>query len=374
MQTSNNSLKHTDMLKYITIAVGCLIGGSTAQAQSTCIIKGKIVNDEPQHITKVYLTQIDELHRFTNIDSAKVKKGTFQFKRKLSEGTPSLLYQITGFDNGAVDFFVESGTVNIQIDKAASPTEADAYGTPTNDLYKQYKQIKRCISNVNQSSPTDVINSTADRINFLLDHNDSPLSPLMMETEVYQLLDKNYAQKLFDALSPKLKTHPYYRSYGNIVKALDIQKGSELPDITLPLPDGTIKHLSDFRGKYVLLDFWASWCSSCLREMPYVTRLFEETQKDNNKFTIVSFSLDNNYDSWQKAITSLDMDKENWIHASDLMRGSSPAVRLMNVTDIPYAILIDPEGRAIAFNLKGEDMIRRVKRILGGDLYYQNEK
>ena len=211
-----------------------------------------------------------------------------------------------------------------------------------------------------------MVAASAAQLRFLLEHNDSPLVPLMLEKEVYPTLSKAYVQRMLKSLSPKLKKHPYYRSFSNVVRAQELKVGGELPDITLPLVEGGRKTLEDFKGKYVLLDFWASWCGPCRREIPYLIQLYNETQADCDRFVIVSFSLDNKEKDWKNAIRTHQMDKEEWAHASDLLGWSSPAARMLGVTAVPKTILIDPEGRVISFSLRGEEMVSRVKQILAG--------
>ena len=377
---------------------GCL----SMQAQQICTIKGTIANDSlcytPKTVKMVYLNTMDEYDRTIVLDSAKVKKHKFTFNYKIKEGEPILLHFISGFDNGATPVVVEPGTVNVEIAKAAYPTGAKVWGTKNNDLYAEYEQIeKRCTSFQSDSlkvmrkehgeawldsedgwkvrfrvGASALITCYEERIKFLLDHNDCPLTPLLMEREISYMLTNNYAQMLLNAISPDLHSHPYYRSFSNAVRALDLRVGGDLPDIRIPMRDGSVKYLSDFKGKYVLLDFWASWCGPCLRELPHLKKLYDDSRANKDKFVIVSFSIDNKEKAWKEAIKSKDLDREGWIHGSDLLGWGSPAARLLGVTAIPKMILIDPEGKAISFTLRGEELVQRVKQILGGDLYYQN--
>lgn len=374
------------------------------QAQGICTVKGELLNDTLCYtnakLKKVYLTFIDEYDRFINIDSAEVKNGKYRFKHNIKENEPVLLYLITGFDNGNIMFFMEPGEVVIRTRSAAYPSSSSVAGTVTNDLFSEYKLIsERCteeqadsIRKLSESRGREwmdskegfdyrnrigaraVMKCNTERLKFLLDNNSSPLSPLMMERELLPMLSNAYAEQILNSLSPSLKGHPYYRAVNNAVRAKELKVGGELPDIPLPLRDGSVAHLSDFRGKYVLLDFWASWCGPCMRELPYLKQLYDETLDKREQFVIVSFSIDNKEKAWKDAIMNKDIDRDGWVHGSDLMGWGSPSARMMGVEAIPRMILIDPDGKAVSFTLRGEELVRRVKQILSGDKYYLNEK
>ncbi len=128
-----------------------------------------------------------------------------------------------------------------------------------------------------------------------------------------------------------------------------VEDGSPAPEVNLPTPDGKMVALSSFKGKYVLLDFWASWCGPCRGENPNVVAAYEKF-KDKN-FTVFSVSLDNNKDAWEKAIKD---DGLSWTQVSDLKGWSSAAAHLYGVQSIPSNFLIDPKGKIIARNLRGD--------------------
>ncbi|TYK38371.1 AhpC/TSA family protein [Bacteroides pyogenes] len=386
------------MLYRIFIFIAGMLCLSGIKAQNVCVIDARILKDTlrftSQRIEKVYLTQVDEYDRLVPVDSALLQSGRFRFERMLPEGAPRLMYFITGFDNGQIPVFVEPGNVNILLRDGAYPGGARVTGTETNELYNAYKAIsEKCTQAQNDSlrilsqrygekwmdeeegmmermriGAAELIECNAERIRFLIAHNDSPLAPLMMEREIAYMLDKRYAEWLLKSLSPVLKDHPYYRSFGNMVRAQDLKVGGELPDITIPLIEGTKVNLNNYRGKYVLLDFWASWCAPCLKEIPNLIQIYDEAKAKNADFLIVSFSLDNKEKAWKDAIVAKGMDKPGWIHGSDLLGWGSPAARLMGVSAIPQTILIDPEGKAVSFSLRGEEMVRRIRQILSGGL------
>ena len=126
-----------------------------------------------------------------------------------------------------------------------------------------------------------------------------------------------------------------------------VETGAMAPEINLPAADGTIIALSSLRGKYVLLDFWASWCGPCRAENPNVVAVYNKF-KDKN-FTVYSVSLDNNKDAWEAAIKD---DNLAWrTHVSDMKGWTSSAAVLYGVQSIPANFLIDPTGKVIGRNL-----------------------
>ena len=127
--------------------------------------------------------------------------------------------------------------------------------------------------------------------------------------------------------------------------------GNVAPDIVMNDPSGVPVALSSLRGKYVLVDFWASWCGPCREENPLNVRLYNKYKKDG--FEIYGVSLDESRDNWLKAIAD---DNLSWIHVSDLLKWNSAAIPKYNFESIPFNVLLDPEGKIIAKNLHGNDL------------------
>ncbi|MCS6823361.1 MAG: TlpA family protein disulfide reductase [Cytophagaceae bacterium] len=140
---------------------------------------------------------------------------------------------------------------------------------------------------------------------------------------------------------------------------IGIKVGQYAPDISLPDTSGRLITLSSFRGKYVLLDFWASWCGPCRAENPNVVRMYEK-YKDKN-FVIVSVSLDKDRNAWLRAIAT---DGMNWVHMSDLMYWDSPVVALYKINGIPMTFLLDKEGKIVAKNIRGEQLEKKISSLI----------
>lgn len=131
--------------------------------------------------------------------------------------------------------------------------------------------------------------------------------------------------------------------------SLRLSTGSIAPEVSLPDPEGDIISLSSLRGKYVLLDFWASWCPPCRKENPNLVKNYNKY--NNEGFEIYQVSLDRTRDAWIKAIEN---DQLNWIHVSDLKMWNSVVVPVYHIEGIPLNFLLDPEGRILYHNLRGE--------------------
>ena len=136
-------------------------------------------------------------------------------------------------------------------------------------------------------------------------------------------------------------------------------QGTMAPEINLATPTGPKLALSSLRGKYVLIDFWASWCGPCRQENPNVVKAYNQF-KDKG-FTIYSVSLDQDKAKWERAIAS---DGLTWNHVSDLAGWNSVAGATYGVKAIPQSFLIDPRGKIIAKNLRGEALVAKLAEVL----------
>lgn len=145
-------------------------------------------------------------------------------------------------------------------------------------------------------------------------------------------------------------------------KAHRVIPGRPFVELEMNAPDGSPFLLSSIAGKgsYVLIDFWASWCGPCIREIPHLKTTYEAYHSKG--FEIVGVSLDTDGDAWKNAIETHAL---SWPHMSDLAGWESAAVNLYAFSSIPHTVLLDPEGKIVAKDLRGEALSQRLEEIFG---------
>ena len=370
-----------------------------ATAQGTCVINGKIADDrmsDGKKIKKVTLVRTDENGRKVEVATAKVKKGEYKFKYKLSKGEPVLMYHIAGFGDGAVEVFVEPGKVVVNTPSIAQVGQSAVTGTPTNDVYAGYKAIykesedkvaalvveqealngKEWIESaegkaaIKRIKAKEGIRTESQALRYLIDNNASPMTPFVIEHSWLPKLTTAYADQMLKTIHFSLANHPYYLSLRNKVLANDLKVGNELPDIALPLRSGEVKKLSDFRGKYVVLNFWTNDCAKSSDMLAEMKNLYEVVKENQDQFVIINFALVRDAVVWHIVVNVNEMDRESWLNACDLAGADSPAAKLLGVDKAPRIILVEPEGRAVSLDMEVDEVVMRVEQILDGDLYY----
>lgn len=331
----------------------------------------------PEDGASVYL--VDALNS-ERIDSAIVANGTFQMKGK-AEKEAFLNLNVQGSD---WTFMFFNDGVPVQADLSNNTlsgsllnnrvTEADL---KTDAMYKQYNAFVQELSALPEEEQEarmpeyrEWFNKLRDCYLGVVEDNRDNLVPVAFIQSVRSLAGPDKFNELVDSDAP-FASHPYVRDLKRKIEESEARMreaeekkqaiiGQRFLDLEEPDQDGNMHKLSEYvgQGKWVLVDFWASWCGPCKAEMPNVVAAYKKYH--DKGFDILGLSFDREKAPWVAAITDWDMP---WIHLSDIKYWKSVSADVYSVNSIPDNLLIDPEGTIVARCLRGEDLEAKLAEI-----------
>ncbi|WP_329903931.1 TlpA disulfide reductase family protein [Porphyromonas pogonae] len=372
-----------------------LVASCTQKAPDKLILKGEVKGFD---ISKLYVCRVltDYNLPYQAIDSIDVINGTFEYH---NDTIPTELYglafkgEYSPYDN-VIYCFLGKGNMTIKIDKDqfGNPKATEVTGLPIQDEYMSFIHSKDSIMN-------KPLLDSLDNIFFEAKKRQDTITMMRIKEESAPYYDKamtdankwaletalndrkdlfglflaysykfptksfnsmeaiNNAKKYIDSFDKEAKESSYYKKLVEALEASAVSAvGQVAPDIKGTTPDEKEVKLSDFKGKYVLIDFWSSYCTWCRAESPNILRTYKEF-KDKN-FVVLSVSSDHEKDAWLEAIKHDGMIWDNILLSAE---EKSNIFKQYNIQGIPEIILLDPEGKILAKSLRGEDLYNAVR-------------
>ncbi len=316
------------------IAISC-----TQKEDKNVLVSGNV---EGVETGTVYLQKFRN-KSFYVIDSSEIVDGEFSFSTNVE------LPEIYGLslDTTRTSFllFLDENRTSVMLDSANYYRNTKVEGSDLHNLFVEYKSER----NVEIDS-------------FIKKHPSSLVSAYALYRDYSYRLSPEEIRSNIDLLDSSLLNTPYVEVLEELIPTLEgVAVGNEAPNFVADDTEGNAVEFSNHIGKskYLLLDFWASWCGPCRRENPNIVKAYEE-YKDKG-FDIFAISLDSSRDSWLAAI---EKDGLVWTNVSDLLLWDSEPAKLYGVRAIPSNFLIDENGVIVAKNLKGEDLHNTLNDLL----------
>lgn len=352
---------------------GGVLSTQLAFGQQDYLVKGKIAGWPGKYI------HFESQGNSPKKDSVLNKDGSFEFRGKV-DGVTNAFLVAKGIDQPTFKFiFLEPGEIHIN-GTFDHLKEAKVTGSPNTTQYEEVK-LKHALLNKKLDSLYNLLEGSPEvskkdswRASIVvLQNEDEELSKAFIKQyptnpgAVYELaglsekIDYTELKALHDLLDPKLKQSVQAKEVNQLVESLgNVELGKIATEIAQPDTTGKVIKLSDFRGKYVLVDFWASWCIPCRRENPNLAEAY--TNYKGKGFEILGVSIDSKAEEWRwkRAIKN---DAVTWTQISDLKGNKNAAAQAYAVQTIPANFLIDPTGKIIAKNLMGEKLQEKLKEL-----------
>jgi peroxiredoxin len=327
----------------------------------------------------VYLLKMNSYGEILKIDSTDMHGGEFRLRGKVDFPT---MYYIQIGKGRPIDIFVENNKIQIR-GSVMIPDEIKITGSKSHEELYYLQKEAELIKNKRNALLVELVNARKQkdrkRIKELensyfqypdsilvvtkkfVDENPASVGAAYFLCTIIQDFDINKTHDIITAFDPSIQESEYVRYLNEeIILNERLMVGSQAPDFSIPTSTNDTISLSDYEGKYLLLEFWASWCKASKERNKHITKIYNKYH--DSGLEVLSISLDKEKEKWEEAIKR---DSLSWVQASDLLYWESPVSKYYRVQRIPYRVLIDPQGKIVLLNPRENTLNNKLKILFG---------
>lgn len=304
-------------------------------------------------------------------DSVYSSDGKFVFKGKVGIPENSFVNVESKLQQGIAPFYIEGGNISLEVDTlttivhtskgARKSLDVNAKPDKQSETDKLIDSVSKLMAErIKEVQDAELKNIEIRKIvlNFLSSKPNTIASTVILERNT-RSFSKEQVKEFYQKLSPEIKISESGKNIlGSTIKQVPMVIGEKISDFAQNGVNGEVISVQSLRGKYVLIDFWASWCIPCRDENPGVVKAYQQFR--GKGFEVLGVSLDDKKERWVKAIKD---DKLTWLHVSDLNGLNNQVAKMFSIRSIPDNILIDREGKILARSLKGDDLEKKLQEI-----------
>jgi peroxiredoxin len=370
----------------LILAAACLLMGCLNE--KTFTVSGTLTDfGNPDGTTMIYLKTKNMAEDWVLLDSTYLKdNGAFALKGKSSETD---LFYLTDKDNiFFLRLFVDPGNKIKVTGSATDIQNLMIKGSKAQDMYDHYLALFAPIIEAQQNIEQQFYNYQLDETisdedfeliemelgaayqrleeegknithNFICDNSNHIVAAFLVYQNIRYVSTSAEIEEQLQWLDPAMNNKFTALLKEQVEKVKQTEVGATLPNIELPDADGNLISTASLRGKYLLIDFWASWCGPCVGEIPNLKKAYAAYHEKG--FEIISISLDSERDAWLNSVAKHEL---NWLHVSDLLAFRSPVVKQLAVNYVPHTFLLDPQGVVIAVDVREDALENKLKEVM----------
>lgn len=346
----------------ILLLLCCLIGFSS-QAQERFVVRGTAA----RYNGKIYF------EREGHTDTVVIKDKKFRYEGTMERPSLQWFKIDAGMPLERNTFVLEPGETVISIDTIIRRAGQDTCQInikyqkmgPVNTVIVPYeKRLMEEIPKIRFAPEEEQMRFLISDMRMLISKNKQSLAPYyyIVNTGVYQILPEELLDSAYNGMPAAYKNGYYGQRLNKHLEHLrQTRVGQTMRDFTLTDPKGNPVHVSDYKGKYLLVDVWASWCKPCREEIPFLKTVYGKYQ--GQPFNILALSIDYEKQPW---IDAVEKEQITWGNAIDTRGFDAEFMRYFRVSSIPFNMLLDPNGTVIAVNLHGEQLTQKLEELFPG--------